>query len=223
MPSTAAPIKALIFDFDGVLADTEPLHWQAWREILRPYGIELNWEIFQRICVGLSDWEMLNELCRLATKPVTPDELRAHYPRKRKLFRALAERRQLIDPGLIDLLKSILFIRLGIVTSSNEEEIQPILLHAGLLDCMTAVVYGNNVQHYKPHPEPYRIALQCLGVAPGEAVVFEDSAAGMQSAREAGCRVVQVVDVASVPELVRAEVAEIFPPQSYSYGYTPPK
>ena len=66
MPSTAAPIKALIFDFDGVLADTEPLHWQAWREIVEPYGIDLNWEIFKKICVGLSDAEMLNELCRLA-------------------------------------------------------------------------------------------------------------------------------------------------------------
>ncbi|MGO9242467.1 MAG: HAD family hydrolase [Bryobacteraceae bacterium] len=223
MPSTASPIKALIFDFDGVLADTEPLHWQAWREILKPYGIELNWEIFQRICVGLSDWEMLNELCKLATRPVTPDELRVHYPRKRKLFRALAERQPVIDPALIDLLKSISSIRLGVVTSSNEEEIRPILLQAKLLDCMTAVVYGNHVQHYKPHPEPYHIALQRLGVAAEEAVVFEDSAAGMQSAREAGCRVVQVVDVASVPALVRAEVAEIFPPQSYSYGYTPPK
>ena len=160
---------------------------------------------------------------QISSKPVTPDELRVHYPRKRKLFRSLAEHQPLIDPALVYMLNAISSIKLGVVTSSNEEEIRPILLHAGILDCMTAVIYGNNVRHYKPHPEPYRIALQRLGVAPGEAVVFEDSAAGMQSAREAGCRVVQVVDVASVPALVRVAVAEIFPPQSYSYGYTPQK
>jgi beta-phosphoglucomutase len=211
MPPIPSPVRALIFDFDGVLADTEPFHWRAWREILQPYGIELDWGTFQRICVGVSDSAMLHELCALATKPITPDELRTHYPLKRNLFRALVDGCALIDPNLVELVKTLPSIRLGVVTSSHQSEIEPILSQATLLEHLSAVVYGNDVRHYKPHLEPYLIALQRIGVAAEETIVFEDSAAGMQSAREAGCRVVQVREVALVPALVRAELAEIFP------------
>src|SRR5271157_279878 len=140
MASIAAPVRALIFDFDGVLADTEPLHWRAWREVLKPFGIELDWATFQGMCIGISDSAMLNELCALATKPVTPDELRAHYPQKRKLFLALIDGRPLIDPSLIAVLKSLTWLCLGVVTSSNQIEVEPILLQHKLLEHLSTVV-----------------------------------------------------------------------------------
>ncbi|MGD0578371.1 MAG: HAD family phosphatase [Bryobacteraceae bacterium] len=210
MVPSATPIRALLFDFDEVLADTEPLHWRAWREVLRPFGIDLDWETFEQTCIGITDTEMLNQLCTLATKPVTPDAIRAHYPEKRQLFRDFADGRTLIDCKLIELFKSLAMLRLGVVTSSNKSEVEPILLKSGLLDLMNVAVYGNDVRHYKPHPEPYLLAVQRLRVAACDTVVFEDSAAGMRSAREAGCRVVQVDDVAQVPALVRTAVGEIF-------------
>jgi|SRR5271157_4519274 len=202
------PIRALLFDFDGVLADTEPLHWRAWREVLRPFGINLDWATFQSTCIGVSDSDMLHRLCGLATKPVTPDELRAHYPQKRKLFLDLAVGRELIHPDLIAILKSLTQFRLGVVTSSNQEEIEPILKKQKLLTVLATVIYGNDVRHYKPHPEPYLMAVERLGVEARDAIVFEDSDAGMQSAREAGCQVVPVGDVAQVPALVRAQVRD---------------
>lgn len=210
MVPPATPIRALLFDFDGVLADTEPLHWRAWREVLRPFGIDLDWETFERTCIGITDTEMLNQLCTLATKPVTPDAIRAHYAEKRQLFHGFADGQPLIDCKLIELFKSLTMLRLGVVTSSNKLDVQPILLKTGLLDLVAVVVYGSDVRHYKPHPEPYLLAVERIGVAACETVVFEDSAAGRQSAREAGCRVVQVDDVAQVPALVRATVGEIF-------------
>ena len=75
---------------------------------------------------------------------------------------------------------------------------------------MGTVVYGNDVRHHKPDAEPYLIAMERLGVAACDTVVFEDSAAGIHSAREAGCRVIQVRDVAELPELIRAQVDENF-------------
>ena len=209
MPPPGTPVRALLFDFDGVLADTEPLHWRAWREVVRPFGIDLDWETFQSTCVGVTDSAMLHRLCALAAKPVTKDELRAHYPQKRRLFLDLVDGRPLIGPDLVALLKSLIQFRLGVVTSSNQEEIEPILKKEQLLPVLAAVVYGNDVRHYKPHPEPYLIAVERLGVAACDTTVFEDSAAGLQSAREAGCRVVAVSDVAQVPALVRAQVGEI--------------
>ena len=211
MQRIASPVRAMLFDFDGVLADTEPYHWRAWREVVRPFGIDLDWETFERTCIGVSDLAMLNGLCALSTNNVTPAELRAQYPLKRKVFRELVNGRPLIARELVELLKSLTDRLLGVVTSSNQTEIQPILLNTGVLESLTIVIYGNNVRNYKPHPEPYLLAVQGLGVDPRETLVFEDSEAGMQSARKAGCRVVRVDSVPRVPELIRASLPEIFP------------
>jgi len=210
MAPPATPVRALLFDFDGVLADTEPLHWRAWREIVSPFGIDLDWETFQSTCIGVTDSSMLHKLCALATKPITPDELKVYYPQKRKLFHDLADGRPLISPDLVVLLKSLPQFRLGVVTSSNRAEIESILQKEDLLQVMGTVVYGNDVRHHKPDAEPYLIAMERLGVAACDTVVFEDSAAGIHSAREAGCRVIQVRDVAELPELIRAQVDENF-------------
>lgn len=100
---------------------------------------------------------------------------------------------------------------LGVVTSSNQLEVEPILRQAGLLDVLGTVVYGNDVTHYKPHPEPYQIALERLGVAPSEATVFEDSASGIRSASDAGCRVVTVNAPVDLLGLVETALASRSP------------
>lgn len=210
MAPPAIPVRALLFDFDGVLADTEPLHWQAWREIVQPFGIDLDWVTFRDTCIGVTDSAMLHKLCALADKPVTLDELRAHYPQKRNLFHDLVDGRSLIPADLVELLKSLTHFRLGVVTSSNRAEIESILQKERLLQVLGTVVYGNDVRHHKPDPEPYLLAMEWLGVAACDTIVFEDSAAGMQSARAAGCHVVQVHDVAQVAAQVRALVGENF-------------
>jgi HAD superfamily hydrolase (TIGR01509 family) len=187
------PIKALLFDFDGVIADTEPFHWRAWLEALAPYSPNLDWEKYQRCCVGTSDVHMLKFFMEITEKPVTLDELRALYPQKRNLFQALASAESIVDRRLVHVLAGLNGgLKSAVVTSSNRIEVEPILKQAGLLDVLSTVVYGNDVKNYKPHPEPYQIALARLGVQPSEAVVFEDSVSGVRSGRDAGCRVVTV-------------------------------
>lgn len=194
--------KALLFDFDGVLADTEPIHWRAWLDVLRPYGPELDWETYVRCCVGTSDIQMLSFFSNITRKPVTIDELKALYPQKRKLFHSLAAAQPIVDEGLVRLLAGLQGVRKAVVTSSNQVEVEPILERAGLLRALDTVVYGNNVKRHKPDPEPYRVALERLGVQPSEAIVFEDSVSGIRSASDAGCRVVTVSTPAEVPALV---------------------
>jgi HAD superfamily hydrolase (TIGR01509 family) len=200
-------LKALLFDFDGVLADTEPLHWRAWHEVLAPYSPDLDWATYERRCVGTSDIQMLKFFSEITRKPVTVDEVRALYPQKRKIFQALATARPIVDEGLVQLLAGLKGLSLAVVTSSNQIEVEPILSRAGLLDVLSTVVYGNDVTHYKPDPEPYQLALARLGVRPSEAIVFEDSASGIRSGLDAGCRVVTVPAPADLPGLVETALA----------------
>jgi len=196
--------KALLFDFDGVLADTEPFHWKAWSDVLAPYAPELSWGTYQSRCVGVSDIQMLQFFSDIARKPISVDEVRALYPEKRKIFQSLAMTRPIIDDRLVRLLAGLDGLKLAVVTSSNQVEVEPILAQAGLLKALDTVVYGNNVTHYKPHPEPYQLALTRLKIQPDEAVVFEDSASGIRSGLDAGCRVVTVPSPADLIDLLKA-------------------
>lgn len=197
--------QALLFDFDGVLADTEPLHWRCWRDVLAPEGIDLDWEYYQRECIGLSEREFLLALGRRVEPARSLDQLWPLYPLKKKQFADGAASGRVVSGETLECLKSIVKLPLAVVTSSVRQEIEPILLKDQVHDLMRACVYGDEVPRLKPAPDPYRIAMERLGVT--EAVVFEDSEAGMTSARAAGCRVVQVGHPSELPELVRGVLA----------------
>lgn len=201
------PIKSLLFDFDGVLADTESFHWRAWRETLAPHSPELDWQTYQRLCIGVSDVEMRNIFCQLCRTPISSDEVLALYPLKRQVFQFLTSGANMIDGSLVAMLRGLDGLRLGVVTSSNIAEVEPILRQARLLDALGTVVYGNDVGRYKPDPEPYLLALERLDVEPTEAVVFEDSASGIRSAQDAGCRVVKVGEPSQLPGLIRTALS----------------
>ena len=81
-----ARYDAILFDFDGVLADSEPVHYACWAEIVRPYGIDLTWDLYAGNCVGLTDAAFLGLIGNQATPPVSVAALREHYPRKRAMF-----------------------------------------------------------------------------------------------------------------------------------------
>jgi len=205
------PAKALLFDFDGVIADTEPFHWQAWCEALASFSPELDWDTYRHRCVGTSDVQMLRFFTEITAIPTTVDEIRSLYPLKRKLFHSLTSSQSIIDDRLVTFLAGLRNLQLAVVTSSNQVEVEPILEQAGLLSVLNTVVYGNNVTRYKPHPEPYEIALARVGVQASEAVVFEDSPAGIRSGLEANCRVVTVRAPAELLGLVQNVVSGWFP------------
>ena len=130
------------------------------------------------------------------------------YPLKRKLFQSMTTTADMINDGLVAQLAGLKGVGLAVVTSSNQAEVEPILRQAKLLGVLRTVVYGNDVKRYKPHPEPYLLALERLAVSAAEAVVFEDSASGMRSGRDAGCRVVEVKDPKALPGLIEATLSD---------------
>ena len=156
--------QAILFDFDGVLLDTEPVHWACWAEELAGLGITLTWDFYQRNCIGIDDRDMLRMIASQSDPPRDWRELFALYPAKKELFRARMAQPP-FDPALPALLASLhQHYRLAVVSSSPCAEIDPLLVAGGLRAHFDTVVGGEQVEHHKPAPEPYLLAVTRLGV-----------------------------------------------------------
>ncbi|MGQ9511471.1 MAG: HAD family hydrolase [Thermaceae bacterium] len=174
-------MKALLFDLDGTLADTDPLHLLAWREALRPYGIEVDEAFYYGRISGRLNPEIIRDLL-----PHLPEgEAQALIQRKEALFRGLAPRLKPL-PGLLDLLEEAgrKSLPTALVTNAPRENVEHILNALGLR--FPVVVLAEEVGRGKPDPLPYLEALHRLGVNPGEALAFEDSESGVKAAVGAG-------------------------------------
>jgi beta-phosphoglucomutase len=197
--------EAILFDFDGTLLDTEPVHWACWAEVLAGVGVTLTWEYYRDYCIGIDDREMLRMIAASANPPRDWQELWALYPAKRQLF---LERMKhpVFDPALVELLRQLdRGYKLAVVSSSACSEIEPILLAGGLRQHFGTVVGGGDVVRQKPSPEPYLMAAARLHAS--RALVLEDSAAGIASGRAAGFEVIAVKHPSEVPGLLRQRLA----------------
>ena len=194
--------EAILFDFDGVLVDSEPVHFECWREVLRPFGIELDWDVYRVRFIGISDLAMLEDLAKLRQPPVDVVLLWREYPRKRALFRQKMLGSSAITPAVRDLLAGLDGMRLAVVSSSGRDEIEPILRAGGIRPYFAAVVCREDVTEYKPAPAPYLKAAELLQV--NRALVVEDSQAGIASGKAAGFDVLKVPAAAAMPDLLRS-------------------
>jgi HAD superfamily hydrolase (TIGR01509 family) len=125
----------------------------------------------------------------------------AEFPHKKELFRARMLERQPFSTEIFELLPELRDYQLAVVTSSGQTEVEPVLEKAGLRSFFHATVYGGDVQHHKPAPDPYLLAVERLGVR--NALAVEDSTAGEASARAAGLEVLRVQTPAEMPGLLR--------------------
>lgn len=193
--------QAILFDFDGVLADSEPVHFECWQEILQTYGLDLDWNTYREHGIGVSDRKLLALLCERAERPKDLEHLIAEFPRKKELFRIRMQERQPFSAEIFELLPELRDYQLAVVTSSGQTEVEPVLEKAGLRSFFHAAVYGGDVKQHKPAPDPYLLALERLGVR--NALAVEDSNAGEISARAAGLDVLRVPTPAEMPGLLR--------------------
>jgi beta-phosphoglucomutase len=190
-------LEAIFFDFDGVLIDSEPVHFACWHDVLVPLGVDLAWDFYRDHCIGIDDRDML----KMMAGDRDWRDLWAQYPAKKHLFRS----RMIENPPFPATLPAALDrllpkYRMAVVSSSSCEEIAPLLERAGLSHYFQTIVGGGDVKHHKPDPEPYQLAATRLGVT--RALVLEDSQAGMASGRAAGFDVIQVRHPTDVPDLL---------------------
>jgi HAD superfamily hydrolase (TIGR01509 family) len=193
--------EAILFDFDGVLLDSEPVHCACWAEVLAPLGVAVEWEYYREYGVGVDDREMLRTMAARLDPPRKWEELWSRYPAKKRLFQARMAQRPPFDPSLDGFLGGLHgAFKLAVVTSSATTEIAPLLAAGGIRHHFDTLVGSDDVEHRKPAPDPYRLAAQRLGVR--TALVVEDSEPGMASGRAAGFEVVAVKGPADVRERV---------------------
>lgn len=197
---------ALLFDFDGVLADTEKVHYQCWSEILRPFGIVVSWEVYLRECVGISDRVMVQRLAANGTPPIDWEVIWAEYPRKQAFFRAHLEASPpFLDDTLALVRDAAATHKLAVVSSSGRTEVEPPIVRIGIRDCFQVLVCGKEAPNLKPSPDPYLMAARLLGAtAP---LVIEDSDAGIASGVAAGFETLRVTTPESVAAAVRARLS----------------
>jgi HAD superfamily hydrolase (TIGR01509 family) len=193
---------AILFDFDGTLVDSEPIHYECWQDLLTPFGISLTWDEYARNCIGVSDRAMIRQLA--AEVGVDFEALYAQYPVKKELLRD----RMLAAPPMTDSVREFLLgfdqLPIGLVTSSYRIEVEPVLEALSVKHRFVASVFGDEVKNLKPHPEPYLLAAERLGVK--RPLVFEDSEAGLASARAAGFTAVRVEHPADLPSLLGSKL-----------------
>jgi beta-phosphoglucomutase len=195
---------AILFDFDGVLVDSEPVHFECWLEILESFGMRMDWETYRTHGIGVSDRALMSMLCEQAGRPQEVDRLLAEYPRKKEMFRSRMLERQLIPAEVLTLLPELQAYQLAVVTSSGQSEVEPLLRDAGIHGLFRTVVYGGDVKQLKPAPDPYLLAMKKLGAQ--TALVVEDSDAGEASGRAAGLDVLRVKSPLEMPELLRDRI-----------------
>ena len=178
-------IRALVFDFDGLILDSESPTFASWAEVFRSQGAELRLEIWSRY-IGLvhGSFDPQEHLERALGHPVDMEPLRAE---KRRRFREMLLA-QPVMPGVMDYLDGAR--RLGLATavasSAPGEYVRGELRRLGLFDRFAAVKCGEDAPRCKPAPDLYLAAVAALGVAANEAVALEDSPNGVAAAKAAG-------------------------------------
>jgi HAD superfamily hydrolase (TIGR01509 family) len=191
-------IKALIFDFDGLILDTETPEYEAWRDIYLEHGQNLTLETWGQIVGGMAatDFRPLPYLQTLTGRDLSAFDLPA-----RASERSMAHIITLSPlPGVLTTLDEArrLGLKLAVASSSPHRWVDGHLLRLGLADCFDVVKCAEDVAHTKPEPDLYLSALATLGVSALEAVVFEDSPNGVAAARRAGIFVVAVPNPVTV-------------------------
>ena len=182
-------MKAVLWDLDGVLVDSAPFHFQAWRELLASLGRALSEADFRRT-FGLRNDAILPHL--LGDLP--PAEVEHLAARKEALFRQAARGSIAALPGALALLRLLRErgLRLALVSSTPRANIDLVLRSLGLDTAFEVIVGEEDVALGKPDPGGYLLAAKRLEVPPGECVVIEDAPVGVEAAKRGGMRCVGV-------------------------------
>ena len=194
-------IRAILFDFDGVILDSEDLHYEAFRKIFEEEGITLSRETYYQNCLGFNDIECIRWGLGKTGKIHEAGGLESLTRRKSICFDELLKQHTRFFPGVCDFIRAAgAKYPLAVTSMARRQEIEFALRKEDLFDLFCLVVSGEDVEKTKPDPEAYQKTLIRLNahlswtgpersIRPQQCLVIEDSAAGIQSAKAAGMRV----------------------------------
>ena len=186
-------IEAVVFDFDGVLADTERLHLRATQEALAGHGWTLDEGVYFERYLGFGDRDLVLEFTRDLGQTVDPATVDSIVSVKAERYRMHLGTGGALYPTAADCVNRLgARFSLAIASGSLQAEIQDILAASGLRGAFRAIIGAEDVTNGKPAAEPYLKAAGLLGIAPAQGVAVEDSRWGLESARAAGMRTIAI-------------------------------
>lgn len=198
------PVRAHIFDFDGILADTERLHWQAFQDVLTPLGAHYSWEEYCEDYIGFDDRDAFRTALNRAGIPLDEPSLTAHIASKAKAF---VQRVQDADippfPGAVEAVRDAAAKGpIALCTGALPGDVLPLLKKFGIMELFQAIVTAADVPHSKPDPACYRMTVERLGIPAENCLAIEDTPYGLQAARGAGCQTLGVAQTHAAEELI---------------------
>ncbi len=177
-------IKAIVFDFDGLILDTEVPEYEAWRSVYQAHGVDLPLSTWVPFIGGGDEFDPYDHLTELTGTPIDRDKVRQH--RRAKFDELLGGAAPL--PGVQDYIVAAREhgLQIGIASSSDHSWVDPKLEQIGMSNTFDTVVCADDVGSSKPNPASYLAALTNLGVTAEQAFALEDSPNGVQGAKNAG-------------------------------------
>ena len=204
-------LRGVVFDFDGVIANTEALHLRAYQDTLEATTMSLTKEAYYERYLGYDDVGVFTTIARDQASPLGEDELKRLILEKGPRFDTLVGSAEILFPGAADCIRRLgVTTRLAIASGALHEEIDKILDAVGLGPYFVTIVAADDVQHSKPAPDSYREAVRRLtdGVEPewSSFVAIEDSQWGLEAARAAGLKTIAITNSYPAPVLAAADL-----------------
>jgi HAD superfamily hydrolase (TIGR01509 family) len=207
-------LRALIFDFDGVIADTEPLHFSGLQKTLREIGIDLTESDYFANYLGYDDRGCFLAALAAHGRPIDPATLKQLMERKADAYLESVKDHAVVFPGVADLVREAAArYPLAIASGALRHEIEYILEQAGLRKEFSHITSAEDVTRGKPDPQPFLLALEALRrlhdptLTPDACLVIEDSLPGIRGAKAAGMKVLAVANTHTLQDLHEADAA----------------
>jgi beta-phosphoglucomutase len=207
-------LKAVIFDFDGVIVDSEPFHYRAFQQVLEPLGLGFTWDEYLAVYIGFDDRDAFREAYRRAGLQLDAARLHELIASKAAAFPLVVAGSATPYPGVVELINELRATNpLALCSGALRSDIEPIISQCGLADAFNIMVTADDVHVSKPDPASYALTVSrlqerfpALDITPGNCLAIEDTPAGIASANGAGIRVVAVTNSYPADQLTNSSL-----------------
>jgi beta-phosphoglucomutase-like phosphatase (HAD superfamily) len=191
-------IRAIVFDFNGTLSHDEPLLYELYAELFAELGRPLSQEAYLEELAGNTEEEIVRRWLGRVDDTLVAERIARYAERA-------GDGSTVDDDARAAVRYAAGRVPVGLVSAATHAEIDPVLSAAGIADLFGVVVSSADVTQGKPHPEPYELAAELLELPPADVLVFEDTEAGVASAKAAGMQVVGVTRTLGAERLAQAD------------------
>lgn len=191
--------KGFIFDMDGVVVDNHKFHFQAWMAFSKKYNFPLDAQIYRDTYNGKTN----ADLFRMIFGAISNEQILQYGAEKENLYQTLYKNEMKSHKGIVAYFKYLKTknVKLALGTSAPTMNVNFTLDTLSIRSYFDVIIDGSMVTHGKPHPEVYQLCAKQLLLEPKDCIVFEDSIAGLQSGKSAGCSIVGVATSHTSDEL----------------------